>query len=377
MEHRSKADLSILARDPFGKANFGVLARHAAPEPAVNAPLLAKKEAIPPMMRARDRYGIDETAQRLRLPQTKPREHKDIVGHHDKLTKFTATEDQYAHTLQRPQQQYVNKLFSMSTAAQREFFAKEILAYGFRSAKDSGVDGFLHPSDDLSPESFAEMSDPADQDAGRSEYETKELGTVKLHGSAQNLPGTKVRHASQRTADDSLEARASFTVKKHADGVPYLARRDAAKTALESAAVIMNSKAPQAPAESDECGMYITHTISEDRTGTADEVMTKRLLALTASRYRTRKKKKSRRKIAWGTEDSEGSVDDDPSTINPETGIDEVKISPFQCDKCLQICHGERELGRHRRLMHSDPGPFPCGRIGCMETFATEGELKV
>jgi hypothetical protein len=311
MEHRSKADLSILARDPFGKANFGVLARHAAPEPAVNAPLLAKKEAIPPMMRARDRYGVDETAQRLSRLEADARLLKNI--NYENVKRITVDTDHYAPTVRRSQLQNAVKPFPTSSVAQDELFAKKIAALEALSVKDGVWDDQprygLH---DPPPESFRETFDHAKQDVGQSQNNTNGSNQVTLRGNVQRNLGSKGRHASQRTSDGSPEARASFTVKKHADGVPYLARRDAEKTALENAAAIMNSKAPQAPAESDECGMYITHTISEDRTGTADEVMAKRLAALSGNRHQTNKasKLKPLRKNAWGEVES-GSTGDE------------------------------------------------------------------
>jgi hypothetical protein len=331
MEHRRKADLSILARDPFDKANFGVLARHAVPEPAVNAPLLAKKEAIPPMMRARDRYGVDEAAQWLSRLEADARLLKNI--NYENVKRITVDTDHYAPTVRRSQLQYAVKPFPTLSVGQDELFAKKIASLEALSVKD-GVwdDQPRYGLDDPPPESFRETFDHPNQDVGQSQNNTKGSNQVTLRGNVQRNLGSKDRHASQRTSDGSPEARASFTVKKHADGVPYLARRDAAKTALESAAVIMNSKAPQAPAESGECGMYITHTISEDRTGTADEVMTKRLAALTGERHQTNKaKKKPRRKNAWGEVERESSIISFPCALCNEsfTSEDALKVSTY------------------------------------------------
>jgi hypothetical protein len=64
MEHRRKADLSILARNQ-DKADFGVLARHAAPEPAIRNTLGAGEDAGLARLRAKDRLRGHDTAQRL------------------------------------------------------------------------------------------------------------------------------------------------------------------------------------------------------------------------------------------------------------------------------------------------------------------------
>jgi hypothetical protein len=64
MDRRRKADLSILARNWFDTADLGVLGRHAAPEPTVNT-LNTDKQATPPRLRVRDRFGFDDAAERL------------------------------------------------------------------------------------------------------------------------------------------------------------------------------------------------------------------------------------------------------------------------------------------------------------------------
>jgi hypothetical protein len=80
--------------------------------------------------------------------------------------------------------------------------------------------------------------------------------------------------------------------------------------------------------ENDACAMYITYTISEDRTGTADEVMSKRLAALTSDRHRSKKneKKKPPRRNAWGMEESESSTDKDNGRKGPDKDPDRVLI---------------------------------------------------
>jgi hypothetical protein len=64
MEHRRKADLSILARS-HDKADLGVLARHAASEPAMRNSLGAGEDAGLARLRAKDRRRLHDPAQRL------------------------------------------------------------------------------------------------------------------------------------------------------------------------------------------------------------------------------------------------------------------------------------------------------------------------
>jgi hypothetical protein len=75
--------------------------------------------------------------------------------------------------------------------------------------------------------------------------------------------------------------------------------------------------------------MYIHYTISEDRSGTADEVMSKRLAALTGDRHRStndKKQKKPHRKNAWGVEECESSADHNDEGKGPEDKPDRLLI---------------------------------------------------
>jgi hypothetical protein len=104
---------------------------------------------------------------------------------------------------------------------------------------------------------------------------------------------------------------------------------------------VAKPRTPPNPTEDEVCAMYITYTISEDRTGTADEVMSKRLAALTGSCHQSNRdmKRRPRRKNAWGAEDSASSADDDPSTTKSDIRADQVQISPHQSDICRHKCH--------------------------------------
>jgi hypothetical protein len=383
MEHRRKADLSILARDLLSKADFGVLARHAAPEPAVNAPLLAKNAATRPMMRARDRYGVDDTTERLHTPQLNDGELKD--SSYGKVERITVKTYHYASRARRLQQQYAVKRFSTSKSPQKELFASEIAALNALSVKDAfGADEIRYATEDPLTESFSEISGPAERDVGHSENETKGSSTVKLRDNPQKTLGTNDRHASKSRANDpavrediiaekaaasstsqasnSLESEKWARVKRKANERAHLLRQAAATRALGNAAAIMKPKTAQTPAESDECAMYITYTISEDRSGTVDEVMGQRLAALT-DRHGTNKarKKKPRRKNAWGE-------------LEPESSADEMQSRSFRCDECLQSFARNHDLKRHKRI-HLAVKPFPCAH--CDKSFSRKDALKV
>jgi hypothetical protein len=110
--------------------------------------------------------------------------------------------------------------------------------------------------------------------------------------------------------------------------------------------------------------MYITHTISEDRTGTADEVMSKRLAALTADRHRSRKneKKKPPRRNAWGVEESESSADNTNGTKGPDKDPDRVLIELQDIEDAITDIQADLdalETVQDRPTAFSDPDSSP------------------
>jgi uncharacterized Zn-finger protein len=114
--------------------------------------------------------------------------------------------------------------------------------------------------------------------------------------------------------------------------------------------------------QASKCSFYITHTISEDGTGTADEVMSKRLAVLTENRHHTNRTKKNPcRKYAWGE-------------IEPASSADEPPPLPFLCDQCPQSFNRKFDLTRHKRI-HLAVEPFPCAH--CDIFFSRKDALKV